>query len=114
MSRAIGLSSTCNTSYRENQSFIWTFRSSRTDAYAVRESVSMQTEELVHRVKLATMEYWEVVGKHKQQSPKDQTRCTSSSVCILFSFVLTLFRSFHHSYQKYMICTLSSILSVHR
>ena len=34
----------------------------------------MQTEELVHRVKLATMEYWEVVGKHKQQSPKDQTR----------------------------------------
>ena len=34
----------------------------------------MRPEELVHRVKLATMEYWEVVGKHKKQSPKDRTR----------------------------------------
>ncbi|XP_073358165.1 uncharacterized protein [Aegilops tauschii subsp. strangulata] len=30
----------------------------------------MQPEELVHRTKLATTEYWDIVGKQKQQSPK--------------------------------------------
>ena len=34
----------------------------------------MRPEELVHRTKLATLEYWDVVGKQKQQNPKETAK----------------------------------------